>query len=569
VRAGVCVREATIRGGLQSVLCPALLASLLVGCVPASAPSAAPEPAGDWVEFGPEIVCAEPYEGFDRLTEQANERGLDVAHVPPQDIGLPGGNAGGALMVQDLDGDGDLDIASVLVDGRPVLYENDGQGFFTQAPEPWDAWGGLAYMTGGQVAVDLDGDSLPEIVTAGAGRATIAWNRGDLLFDPPEAIYQVGSDSPDRAIYMTLSLADIDGAGDLDLALPGFVNVGGDNPGANGAPDLVLTHEDGDWQVTHALMPDSQPGMTFVGTFTDRDRDGDPDLYVASEGGHYGQPPSAFYRNDGPGPDGVVELVNDAPAIGAATLMSGMGIATWDLNGDGLLDYCLTDTGPIVCLLSDGGGGYYEGGAALGLIPQAAPFLMLWSIELADLDNDGVVDAVSAGGAPAEPELSGDQFQNQPDVIWQGARTGTALSFEDRSVELGFGDTEEHYALVTADLDGDGFLDVVTAPNDAPPRLWMNRCGPSGWLEVELVGPEGNAEGWGALLSVEIDGRVELQELQNGRAYGQGPSRFHVGVGEAEHIDALQLDWPDGEQTVLIDVPVRRRLTLHHPSRAQ
>ncbi len=552
----------------------ALLFALRVGggCAVDSAPDP-PPPVGPGFTYGEPRECEAPFGPFDRFTQEAAVRGLaspqtsGAALSPPQDTLL-----GGSFSVEDLDGDGDLDLALLQVTGDPRVYRNDGTGRFEPVPQGWVGGGTGLDMVAGQGAIDLDDDGLPDLVSSGPGRMRVSWNLGDLTFSPPERLY-AAPPGEDAGLHTTMSWGDLDADGDLDVVLPGLVNVGplpsGSGPGRDpepGTPVLVLRNDEGTFGVVAGLTPSGVPGGTFVATLTDRDLDGDLDLFVASEGGHQGAPLSAFYRNDGV-QDGVPRLLNDAPALGADLPMSGMGVATWDFDEDGLPDYCLTDTGPVVCLVSNGGGGYVEFGAALNLVPAAAEQLMFWSIELLDLDNDGAVDAVTAGAPPASAAASpdGTPIVDQPDTIWQGGWDDGRPTFTDRSEDLGFDDVADHYGLVAADLTGDGFLDILTLGNQGLPSLWVNRCGPGAWLEIELVGPPGNRQGWGARVEVDVGGRTQLHELQNIRAFAQGPSRVHVGAGADEVVDAVRVTWPDGTRSEARDVPVRRTVVVRHP----
>ncbi len=554
--------------------------SLLTGCLgPAETNDIAPsvQTVGDF-QFGEPVVCDSPDPGFDRFINEAASRGFSEPQTsggaisPPQDTLL-----GGSFSVEDLDADGDLDVAMFQLTGEPRVLRNDGTGHYTTVPQGWSTDATGLDMVAGQGAIDLNEDGLPDIVSSGPGRMRVSWNLGGLVFSAPERLY-APPEGADAGLHTTMSWGDLDGDGDLDVLLPGLINLGilpspPGSPGARepepGVADLVLRNDSGSFELVVELTPAGVPGGTFVSTLTDRDLDGDLDLFVASEGGHYGAPLSAFYRND-MSEGAQWSFVNDAPDLAADLPMSGMGVATWDFNEDGLFDYCLTDLGPAVCLVSLDGGPYTESATALNLVPEGEEELIFWSLEILDLDNDGAVDAVTSGGPPTPGATGPDgaPIENQPDVIWQGSWVDVggqeSPTFVDRTDELGFGDTADHYGLVAADLSGDGFLDILTMGNEGLPVLWMNQCGDGRWLEVELVGPPANQQGWGARLEASVDGHTQLHELQNIRAFAQGPSRFHIGAGDADVVDSLRIVWPDGEVSEAVDVPVNRAVIVRH-----
>ncbi|MCP4793941.1 MAG: CRTAC1 family protein, partial [Actinomycetia bacterium] len=165
---------------------------------------------------------------------------------------------------------------------------------------------------------------------------------------------------------------------------------------------------------------------------------------------------------------------------------------------------------------------------------------------------------VQAGGPDLDTYEAGLGI---PDMVWRGSAEG----FDDRTAELGFGDTDNHVGLATADLDGDGFLDVVLAGPGTTPDLWMNHCSEAAWTRIDLVGPALNREGYGARVEVTAGGTTRLRELTASRGPGQGPSEVHLGLGDAETIDRLVVTWPDGLVFKIEDVPVKRVVTVWHP----
>jgi len=534
-----------------------LAGSLLVlaGCPTDEALDLPPE-----VTLGEELPCEDPYEGHDRWTEVGMERGLDVV----MDIGpAPFGSAAGSgTAVADLDLDGDFDLVFANVTGLPHPYLNDGHGFFERGP----GWDGT--MPGGTVhagfgVVDIDGDELPDIIGLGPGEVRIFHGLGGGAFGDPVVIFTEPVGLP---LISTMSAGDMDGDGDLDLLLPAVEEGHPVEPGDNlvGTPDYVLRNDGGGaWTLTHALVPYWEAGYAISGTFTDQDGDGDLDLYVPYDRiGRFDAPPHALYRNDGVDEDGVLIVENVAPDLGMNVVNSAMGLDHHDFNGDGVLDYCSTDTGPVSCLVSSPSG-YIESGVALGLSPEAlsiSPNWSGWSIEIVDLDGDGWVDAPVPAAPPLGHVTGWDQ--PQPDAYFAGTPEGTFVEVSD---EVGFNAMSKHYGLATVDLDGDGWREMVISGNDGTPELWLNRCGAGAWAMFEVKAPLPNALGFGARLEVEAGGRTWIKEVWNVKGLAQGSPRVHIGLGEIESVDYLKVRWPDGASLVVYDLPVRRVITLTHP----
>jgi hypothetical protein len=516
-----------------------------------------------------EILCLEPVQGHQRLSEQSARRGLltpletvnigDLGHAP----GL-----GADLVATDFDADGDIDILAGGLYGEPLFFENDAHGYFQQVlPPPVNLnlssfqtvmmWG----------ATDLNGDLLPEIIYGGAGRFGVLINQGDWSFRHGSKTSFGDQNTPPHNISFTLGDADQDG--DLDLFIPtdGPISEGSNpNPEA-GTPDvLFLLNKNREFEEAQSFAVGDDGSRSQVAVFTDRDQDGDMDLLVLSDLG----PPSSFFRNDGLNNEDLPVWIDDAEDLHTDLKMSAMGLDSADLNQDGALDYCASDVGLPKCLMSDGTGGYYEGHAALGfsIPPEHANATQWgtigWSIELADLDNDGNVDLVQASGP--DPGAYHNNEQEIPDAIWMRQSDG---SYQNKSTEMGFDSLANHIGMASADFNGDGYLDLVVAGPGKTLDLHMNQCGKNAWVEVELIGPEGNAEGLGAQIQATWGTRQETREIHGLRAHGQGPSRAHFGLGQSEQVDTLTVLWPDGHLSTAENLPVRRQIVVRHPLAAK
>ncbi len=574
------------RSRLRLVRAAAALAATLLGaCEVGPEPSdPPPDPTPDPTDlensrgfaFGDELRCDDGLLGIDRLSEEAAARGLDVDQDPAPGAEYPHRDpmAGGVILT-DLDGDGDVDVVLGDFPGFPAVFVNDGGGFFTRSDVDPPPLSDEVREVGFFGAADFTGDGLPEIALHGPGFTVLSENLGGLAFGAPAVVHANDPDEP-RGLIQTGAYGDVDGDGDLDMLLPVVHQSSGGPEGGGGGGegggntdlpepgfDLLYVNEGDDgWRLSHLLSPEGDPGHAQVAVMTDFDRDGDQDVLIPSEFGDRSER-TALYRNDGLDESGDVVLVNVAPELTADIDPGAMGIDSFDANKDGRLDYCVSSVGPPQCLMSLGEDGYVEGAAAFGLtIPESFDRAewSSYSVEFADLDNDGFPDAAISAGPPTRD----DPNPLQPDALYRGTAPGTVEEVTD---EVGFGDERRHYALASADLDRDGHLDLLVTGTEGPPVLWMNTCGPHAWLAVDLVGPGLNAEGFGALVTVRTGERTQMRELYNLRAIGQGPSELHFGLGDVDAADEVRVRWADGATSVYYDAPVRRRVTVTHPDR--
>lgn len=519
---------------------------------------------------GEEVPCAEPFADLDRLSEEGLARGLtetvrqNIAAAEGGD-GAADAAQGGPLAAHDLDGDGDIDLAQ----GPRVFYINDGTANFTvvSGPQSMSSEGYSGFLA----AQDLNGDGLPDLL------APWQWSEQAILnvwlSDGPlsySAAQEIFVDMGWDGVNPTIALGDVDGDGDLDLA---YITGGWDSSTGGGFPTHIYENDGGHFSPMMQLNSGGAAGnvSSQVALFTDRDGDGDADLLIGNDWPNIGLP-SAFWRNEGTDGKGQPVLVEDGQDVYASLDMLAMGIDGVDLNGDGLIDYCITDVGPPICLASGADGLYVQQSVTLGLYPQDVPLGVFpstvgWSIDFVDLDNDGWVEALQAS-APDSVAKSMGIFE-LPDLLWKGGPDlendkPNSTVFDDVTVEMNFGNLEPNYSLVTADFDGDGWIDVATAGPGHTPNLYMNRCGVESWIEVDFLGPPENTEGLGVWVEVEAGGRTQVRELYGLRATGQGPSQLHFGLGTAESVDRLMVRWPGGETGTAQDLGVRRRITVTH-----
>ncbi len=300
------------------------------------------------------------------------------------------------------------------------------------------------------------------------------------------------------------------------------------------ASNVDFVHDAGFTPEKH--LPETMGGGVAL---ADVDEDGDLDLYFVQSG------PMPF---PGPKPDTFVERGGDLPtnrlflndgrarfrdATGesgdAADTRYGMGVAAGDANGDGHVDFFLTNLGSDRLLFGDGRARFRDVTRASGIVEEG------WTTGAVffDPDDDGDLDLFVTGYVEvdlAHPTWCGDrkpgwrsychpdQYPALPDFYWKNRGDGT---FEDATKTAGLEDaTGKGLCAVATDIDGDLDLDLYVANDSTENRLWRNK-GDGTFEDVTLesgtgVDRYGRTEASMGLASGDVDGDLDLDLFVTG-----------------------------------------------------
>jgi hypothetical protein len=433
-------------------------------------------------------------------------------------LGVPMFALGAAIGDYDNDGFDDIFVTAL---GQSHLFHNTGKGTFTDVTKAAGLWGLNEFSTGA-AWVDYDRDGKLDLIVANY----VQWSIESDIFctlDGSRKSYCTPESYKGSSAHLWHNLGN--GRFEDNTRKAGLYD-----PTAKSLGIAVLDHENDGWPDI-LLANDTQPNKLYVNK-----RNGTFEETAVSAG-------IAFSE------DGVAR--------------AGMGVDAADYDRSGRASILITNfANQMLSLYHNEGNGLFVDEAPRSEIGRKSLITLGFGCFFFDYDNDGWTDIFVANGH-IENEIERIQKRvtyAEPPHLFRNV--GGKFTEVTEQMGRSFAAPRVARGAAYADVDNDGFLDVLVTTNGGRPALFHNEGGTNHSLRIKLIGTRSNRDGIGAVVRVTSGNDKQWQMLRSGSSYlSQSELILTFGLGAKTKADAIEIQWPSGQVDKLSNVAADQLLT--------
>jgi hypothetical protein len=492
----------------------------------------------------------------------------------------------GGVAALDFDNDGNIDLyftnGARLPDLKKAdasfyhcLLRNRGDGTFEDVTSKAGLTGAELDFSYGVAAGDFDNDGYTDLFVCNTKKNVLYRNQGNGTFADVTERSGLGQ-KPPNTLSIQGAWFDYDNDGLLDLALSNYTLW---------SPEIDQRCSSGGVEVychpkTYVRVPDrlyhnlgggrfedvteksgfgKSPGKGMGIGIADFNDDGWMDVFFAND-----TEPNFLYMNQGNGTFQEVALLKGVAYNDAGATVSAMGCDAKDYDNDGWVDIFYNNLmGQIWALFRNQHGKTFQYVSPTTKVLRLSGTSSGWSSGFIDYNNDGWKDLYSANGDIDNLQTN----SRQHDTMFEN--TG-GKEFADVSEEMGkdFLRVGFQRGSAFADLNNDGFMDVVVTSLNEKPRILFNSADNGNhWLLLKLKGTRSNRDAIGAKIKLAMpSGRTVYNHVTVSVGFmSSSDRRVHFGLGQESRASTVEIRWPSGTIQTLTDVPADRILDVEEP----